>query len=83
MTHAEKQASYVNCSPPRHGAIANKVGILRRAFGAFLDAMYELRRRIAEREIANFVVRRGGRITDDLEREVTRRLLTSNWSPRE
>jgi hypothetical protein len=33
-----------------------------------------------KREIANFFARRSGRITDEFERELMRRLLTSNWS---
>ena len=62
--------------------IEKKIGILRRIFGALLNAMHESRRRQAEREIAYFVARRGGCVTDDLEREMTRRLSTSDWSPR-
>jgi uncharacterized protein YjiS (DUF1127 family) len=64
-------------------AIEKKVGNLRRFFDAILDAMHESRRRQAEREIVNFIARQGGHLTDDLEREMTRRLFTSNWSPRE
>jgi hypothetical protein len=63
--------------------VVNGVDILRRVFGDLLDAMYEARRRQTERDIANYVALRGGRITDDLEREIERRLLTSDWSPRE
>ena len=86
MTYAENQknlVSYVRYNPPKRNAIVKKVGILWRIFGAILDAMHESRRRQAEREIANFVARRGARMTDDLERQMTRRLFTSNWSPRE
>jgi hypothetical protein len=59
------------------------VGILRRVFDALLKAMEESRQKQIEREIANYVALRGGRMTDDLEREITRRLFTSDWSPRE
>ena len=62
-------------APTRSDAVANKVGILRRIFDAILNAMHESRRRQAEREIANFVALQGGRVTDDLEREMTRRLF--------
>jgi hypothetical protein len=82
MTYAANHknlASYVSYNAPKRNVIAKKFGILRRIFGAILDAMHESRRRQAEREIANFVARRGGRITDDLEREMMRRLFTSNW----
>ena len=52
-------------------------------FGALLEAMRESRRRQTERDIANYVASRGGRMTDDLEREITRRLPTSDWSTHE
>ena len=71
-------AAYVD-DPPRH----NRVGILRRVFGALLKAMDESRQRQVEREIANYVALRGGRMTDSLEREIARRLFTSDWNPRE
>jgi hypothetical protein len=60
-------------------AVANKGGVLRRIF----DAIFESRQKQVDRDIAAFIARRGGRITDDLEREMTRRLLTSDWSGRE
>ena len=59
------------------------VGILRRVFDALLKAMEESRQKQIEREIANYVALRGGRMTDDLEREITPRLFTSDWGPRE
>jgi hypothetical protein len=86
MTYAANQknlVSYVSYSPPQRNAIVKKVGILWRIFGVVLDAMHESRRMQAEREIANFVALRGARMTDDLEREMTRRLVTSNWNLRE
>jgi hypothetical protein len=82
-THKKYPASYVSYNPPKHNAIVKTVGILRRIFEAILHAMHESRRSQAEREIAKFVALRGGPITDDLEREMTRRMFTSNWSPRE
>ena len=57
---------------------ASAYGTLR-----FLKAMDDSRQRQVEREIAKFVALRGGRMTDDLEREIARRLFTSDWSPRE
>jgi hypothetical protein len=81
--HHKNLASYVGCEPPRRNAAVNGIGILRRAFGALFEAIHESRRRQTERDIANFVALRGGRMTDDLEREITRRLFTSDWSPRE
>ena len=72
--------SYVGYGAPKRNAIVNG---LRRVFPALLKAMDDSRQRQVEREIAKYVALRGGRITDDLEREITRRLLTSDWSPRE
>ena len=82
MTYAANQktlAPYVSYNPPKRNAIVKRVGILRHIF----DAMHGSHRRQTEREIANFVARQGGRMTDDLEREVARRLFMSDWSPRE
>ena len=79
MTYAVNHndlVSYVGRNPPKYDAIIKKVGILRRIF----DAIYESGRRRTDREIANFFARRGGRITDEFERELMHRLLTSNWS---
>ena len=76
-------SSYVGYGPPRRNAAVKGVGILRRVFAALFEAMHKSRRRQTERDIANYVALRGGRMTDDLEREITRRLFTSDWSPRE
>jgi hypothetical protein len=59
-------------------AVANQGGILRRIF----DSIFESRQKQADRDIAAFIAQRGGRITDELEREMTRRLMTSNWGAR-
>ena len=58
--------------------VAGKAGMLQRV----LDALRASRQRQTDREIASLIARRGGRITDDLEREITRRLLTSDWNAR-
>jgi hypothetical protein len=58
-------------------------GLLRRMFGAIFTAIGESRRTQVERELAQFVVSRGGRITDDLERQMTQFLMTSAWRNRE
>src|SRR5215475_6077344 len=76
--------SYVGYDSPKHNnTIVDGVGILRRVFAALLQATYDSRQRQVEREIAKYVALRGGRMTDDLEREIARRLFTSDWSPRE
>ena len=66
-------------SATKSNAEANKAGVLRRIF----DAIFESRQKLAERDIARFLARSGGRLTDDIEREMTQRLLTSNWNARE
>jgi hypothetical protein len=53
-----------------------------RVIAEIVSAIWEARRRRTEREIAEFIARRGGRITDEVEREIGRRQLTSNWSAR-
>ena len=60
-------------------AVANKAGVLRRIF----DAIVEQRQKQADRDIARFLARSGGRLTDDMEREMTQRLLTGNWNTRQ
>ena len=61
-----------------HGA-ATGAGLLRRVF----DALFESRQRQSDREIAGFLARSGGRLTDDIERRMMQRLATSDWSVRE
>ena len=80
--HHKNLAAYVGDSPRRNVAV-KRVGILWRVFDAFLNAMEKSRQKQTEREIANFVASRGGPFTDDLEREMMRRLFASDWSPRE
>jgi hypothetical protein len=45
------------------------------------DAMMESRRRAAERDIARFIADTGGKFTDETEREIERRFLStpSGW----
>ena len=42
-------------------------------FARFLGAMHEARQRAAEREIAKYIECRGGTLTDEIEREISRR----------
>jgi hypothetical protein len=74
---------YIGYDPPRRNVAGNRVGILRRVFGALLKAMEESGQKQTEREIAKYASSRGGRMTDELEREIERRLSTSDWSLRE
>jgi hypothetical protein len=62
----------------RTRAGAKQPGVLRRLFDAFTAS----RRREADREIARFLARSGGRFTDDLERELMHRVTTRDWNVR-
>jgi len=70
----EDFATYVAVPRPAENA-APKPGIWRR----FLDAFVARRQRQIERDIARLIARRGGRMTDELEREIMRSIFTSNW----
>lgn len=81
MTYAAHHRDFVPYFPTFTGgnAVTNKAGVLRRIF----DAIFESRQKQAGRDIARFLARSGGRLTDDIEREITQRLLTGNWNPRQ
>ena len=81
MTYAAHHRDLVPCfrdkaATTRSDAVANKAGVLRRIF----DAIIESRQKRADRDIARFLARSGGRLTDEMEREMTQRLLTGNWN---
>ena len=62
----------------RSNAAADKPGVLRR----ISNAIFESRQNQVDRDIARFVIRSGGRLTDEIEREMTQRLFKGNWNPR-
>jgi hypothetical protein len=80
MTYAAHHRDFVpyfgDKASTRRNVVANKPGRLRRIF----DAIFESRQKQADRDIARFLDRSGGCFTDDIEREMTQRLLTSNWN---
>ena len=55
-----------------------KVAPTRGFFARLMDAMMTARMRQAEREIALYVDRNGGKFTDEAEREIARRFLSSS-----
>lgn len=55
-----------------------KPRLLRRMLNAFVNA----RQRQFEREITAYLARSGGRLTDNLEREMMQRLSRPNWDNR-
>jgi hypothetical protein len=55
----------------------SRASLLRRIHDAFIGS----RQRDVDRQIAGFLAARSARaLTDDLEREISQRLSTSNWS---
>ena len=60
-------------------AATHKRGLLRR----IVRAMVESRQRQTDREIARFLARSGGRLTDDMERRLTQHLLSRDWTIRD
>jgi hypothetical protein len=66
-----------NQVPEKAAAVAKKPGVLRRIFDAFMQT----RQWDVDRQVARFLAARsGGTLTDNLEREISQRLLTSDWS---
>jgi hypothetical protein len=77
MSYAAHHKHFGSFVPPNVEAVAKKAGILWRIFDAFM----ETRQRDIDRQIARFLAARsGGTLTDGLEREISQRVLTSNWS---
>jgi hypothetical protein len=69
MTYAADHRDFAHyAAPERHAA--NRGGILRRIFNAISAS----RQRRADLEIARFIARSGGRITDDVERQLMARI---------
>ena len=65
------------CTPASNSPASKpEPGILRR----IVHAMFEWRQAQADREIARFLARSGGRFTDDMERRLTEHLLSRNWT---
>ena len=59
---------------PKTGTTGRRPGLLRR----IVAAMQEARLRQAEREIALYLTRNGGKFTDEAEREIERRFLANH-----
>jgi hypothetical protein len=76
MAHSMVYPSRRGAAVPARSAAAPRPGLLKR----IADAVFESRRRQAERDIARFVASTGGRITDDIERQMTQRLVGGDWT---
>jgi hypothetical protein len=65
-----------------HAPAAKRLAVKRPGpFERLIDAMEVSRQRQAEREIARFVAGRGDKFTDEIERDIERRFLStrSGW----
>jgi len=59
-----------------HSAAAGAAGYVRHV----LDTVLAWGENGDDREIAGFLERSGGRLTDNIEREMMRRRMVSNWT---
>ena len=79
MTYVARPSEFIPCGgqapAARHGHAAQRPALLRRLF----DAVFESRQKQAEREIAGYLERTGGRFTDEIERRLTDRLIHGQW----
>ena len=75
--HRKDFDSYVShLAAGKREVSAKKTGILRRIF----NAIVETRHSEVDRQLTHFLAHSGRAFTDDLEREITQRLIKSNWS---
>ena len=75
--HRRDFGSSVSHAPAKGEDVLKRAGILRRIFDAFMES----RQREVDRQIIRFLAARsGGTLTDELEREISHRLSTSNWN---
>ena len=68
-------AIHQDMAPVRLGAAAKNPGLLRRIGKAVIRA----REKKVDRELAQYVQRSGGRLTDDIERQMMEQLY-GNWN---
>jgi len=74
--HSRDFDSLVSEPSSKGGSVPKKAGLLQRIYNAFMET-----RQRADRQVTRFLAgRSGGTLTDDLEREISLRLSTSNWS---
>lgn len=76
--HRKEFGPDVEVTPLADNEPAARPSLLRRVVNAFMSA----RQRRLEREIAEFLSRSGGRLTDNLEREMMQRLSRPDWDNR-
>ena len=79
MIHDTHFFTHFAGNPASSGNGDHKPDLLRR----IVRAMVESRQRQTDREIARFLARSGGRLTDDMERRLTQYLLSRNCTIRD
>ena len=79
MAYTAYSGEFVPFRSDKPAGQAGRPGLLRRIF----DAIFESRMRHAERDIARYLEGNGGRLTDDIERRMTQRLITGDWTVRD
>jgi site-specific recombinase XerC len=79
MTYAAHHGEFSRYAGCGGAPVAPQAGVLRR----ILDAFVESRQRQADKDMARFIVRSGGRLTDDIERRMMNRLTSSGWNARD
>jgi len=77
-SHSDFPCRVSDTAPVRQSAAGRAVGVLRHIF----DAVFEWGDTDDDREVAGFLARSGGRLTDNIEREMMRRRTESNWTSR-
>jgi hypothetical protein len=78
MTYAPRPHEFIPLfeAPAALGRpVTRRRGLLRR----WLDAVFVSREQEAERAAARYIARTGGRLTDEIERQITDRIITGNW----
>ena len=77
MTYASSPAGFGAFTGQTAGDAA-KPGLLRRLYNSFVAA----RQKQADSEVDRYFARHGSVLTDATERDMMRRVISSNWSPR-
>lgn len=78
MTYAPRPNEFVpyyDVPVAHRGAVTKRPGLWRR----LIDAIVESPEQQMERETAAYIARTGGRLTDEIERQITDRLITGKW----
>lgn len=76
--HRKNFGPQVDVTPVDSPRPAARPSLLRRILNAYVNA----RQRQFDREISEHLARSGGRLTDNLEREMMQGLSRSNWNSR-